>query len=412
MLGDYNLNALVVDDMATMRSLMKNQLNSIGVNKVAVTPSAAGATELLRKEKYNLLLLDYYLGDATDGQQLLELIRNERLTPSYAVVVMVTGEKNYGLVAQVAEHSPDAYLIKPFTAETMLSHLRPVIERKLGLRLPTRKTPGLKPIYEQLDLDRFDAVVALVDAGVSSAWLAWGGALVVGAAFAGLIGAVSLRTRGVYFIMITLAFAQMLYYLAVSLRTYGGDDGYGLYTPLEMGAWLDGAHPDVFYWVVLSIAALLFAGFSRVAHSRYGHALRGIRDNETRMLALGYPVYRLKLAGFVAAGAVAGLAGGLLASHNAYVSPSLMHWTQSVLLLVMVMLGGAGRRWGAAPAHSIRSRFVSIVRTADATAGRDAFTACGCARSFRFTRGDVIAGGHFRQRFEGQRRRVAADYCG
>ena len=191
-------------------------------------------------------------------------------------------------------------------------------------------------------------VVALVDAGVSSAWLAWGGALVVGAAFAGLIGAVSLRTRGVYFIMITLAFAQMLYYLAVSLRTYGGDDGYGLYTPLEMGAWLDGAHPDVFYWVVLSIAALLFAGFSRVAHSRYGHALRGIRDNETRMLALGYPVYRLKLAGFVAAGAVAGLAGGLLASHNAYVSPSLMHWTQSVLLLVMVMLGGAGRRWGAA----------------------------------------------------------------
>ncbi len=157
----------------------------------------------------------------------------------------------------------------------------------------------------------------------------------------------SLRTRGVYFIMITLAFAQMLYYLAVSLRTYGGDDGYGLYTPLEMGAWLDGAHPQVFYWVVLAIAAVVFALFSRVAHSRYGHALRGIRDNETRMVALGYPVYGLKLAGFVVAGAVAGLAGGLLASHNAFVSPSLMHWTQSALLLVMVMLGGAGRRWGA-----------------------------------------------------------------
>ena len=76
-------------------------------------------------------------------------------------------------------------------------------------------------------------------------------------------------------------------------------------------------------------------------------ALRGVRDNETRMVALGYPVYRLKLAGFVAAGAVAGLAGGLLASHNAFVSPSIMHWTQSALLLVMVMLGGAGRRWGA-----------------------------------------------------------------
>nr|WP_288093057.1 branched-chain amino acid ABC transporter permease [Thauera sp.] len=191
------------------------------------------------------------------------------------------------------------------------------------------------------------AVVALVEAGVSSAWLAWGGALAVAGVAAALIGMVSLRTRGVYFIMITLAFAQMLYYLAVSLRTYGGDDGYGLYTPLAMGAWLDGAHPDVFYWVVLVIAAGVFALFSRVAHSRYGHALRGIRDNETRMVALGYPVFRLKLAGFVAAGAVAGLAGGLLASHNAFVSPGVMHWTQSALLLVMVILGGLGRRWGA-----------------------------------------------------------------
>lgn len=191
------------------------------------------------------------------------------------------------------------------------------------------------------------AVVALVEAGVSSAWLAWGGALAVAGVAAALIGMVSLRTRGVYFIMITLAFAQMLYYLAVSLRTYGGDDGYGLYTPLAMGAWLDGAHPDVFYWVVLVIAAGVFALFSRVAHSRYGHALRGIRDNEMRMVALGYPVFRLKLAGFVAAGAVAGLAGGLLASHNAFVSPGVMHWTQSALLLVMVILGGLGRRWGA-----------------------------------------------------------------
>ena len=191
------------------------------------------------------------------------------------------------------------------------------------------------------------SVVALVEAGVNSAWLAWGAALLGGGVFAALIGAVSLRTRGVYFIMITLAFAQMLYYLAVSLRTWGGDDGYGLYTPLSLGAWLDGLHPQLFYWVVLALAALVFAAFSRVGHSRYGHALRGIRDNETRMVALGYPVYALKLAGFVAAGAVAGLAGGLLASHNAFVSPAMMHWTQSALLLVMVMLGGAGRRWGA-----------------------------------------------------------------
>ena len=164
MLDDYNLNALVVDDMATMRGMMKTQLTSIGVAKVSVSPSAAGAIELMRAAQFNLLLLDYYLGDATDGQQLLELIRNERLVPSSAVIVMVTAEKNYGLVAQVAEHSPDAYLIKPFTAEGMLKHLQPVIERKMGLRQTNKKTPGLKPIYDQLDADRFDAVIALVDA--------------------------------------------------------------------------------------------------------------------------------------------------------------------------------------------------------------------------------------------------------
>lgn len=164
MLDDYNLNALVVDDMATMRSMMKSQLVSIGVAKVTVSASAASAIDLLRAGQYNLLLLDYYLGDATDGQQLLELIRNESMVPSSAVIVMVTAEKNYGLVAQVAEHSPDAYLIKPFTAESMLKHLLPVIQRKMGLRHLNKKTPGLKPIYDQFDADRFDAVIALVDA--------------------------------------------------------------------------------------------------------------------------------------------------------------------------------------------------------------------------------------------------------
>lgn len=190
-------------------------------------------------------------------------------------------------------------------------------------------------------------VVALVDAGVSSAWTAWGAAVLVSGAFAALIGAVSLRTRGVYFLMITLAFAQMLYYLAVSLSAYGGDDGYGLYSPLELGAGRTTGDAALFFWVVLAIAALVFAFASRAAVSRFGHALTGIRDNETRMEALGYPVYRLKLVAFTGAGALAGLAGALLASHNNFVSPSTMHWTESATLLVMVVLGGLGRRWGA-----------------------------------------------------------------
>lgn len=190
-------------------------------------------------------------------------------------------------------------------------------------------------------------VVALVDAGLTTAWGAWAAAIVVSGAFAALIGAVSLRTRGVYFLMITLAFAQMLYYLAVSLSVYGGDDGYGLYSPLELGLGRTTADAAMFFWVVLLLAALVFAFASRAAASRFGHALMGIRDNETRMEAMGYPVYGLKLAAFTGAGALAGLAGALLASHNNFVSPSTMHWTESATLLVMVVLGGLGRRWGA-----------------------------------------------------------------
>ena len=190
-------------------------------------------------------------------------------------------------------------------------------------------------------------VVALVDAGVSSAWLAWAAAPVAAALCALAVGALSLRTRGVYFLMITLAFAQMLHYFAVSLSAYGGDDGYGLNVPLSLGAGLDTAHPQAFFLVVLGVAAAVFALGSRLPGSRFGRALAGIRDNETRMTALGYPVFRLRLAAFVAAGALAGLAGALLAAHDAFVSPSTMHWTESATLLVMVVMGGPGRRWGA-----------------------------------------------------------------
>jgi branched-chain amino acid transport system permease protein len=190
-------------------------------------------------------------------------------------------------------------------------------------------------------------VVALVEDGFTSAWGAWAAAFGVSAAVAAAIGAVSLRTHGVYFLMITLAFAEMLHHLAVSLRIWGGDDGYGLPAPLALGMGLGDAQGRALYWVVLAIAALLFAFLNRVAVSRFGYALRGIRDNETRMEALGYPVQRIKFAAFVAAGAVAGLAGALLACHNRFVSPSLMHWTESATLLVIVVIGGLGRRWGA-----------------------------------------------------------------
>lgn len=192
-------------------------------------------------------------------------------------------------------------------------------------------------------------VVAASEAGLGSAWLIWLLAVVVATVVAAAVGAVALRTRGVYFIMITLAFAQMLYYLAVSVRRYGGDDGYTLYSPLVLGSgaasWPAGGNP--LYWAVLALVAAVFVLQWRVDASRFGRALEGIRDNETRMQAMGYPVYALKLCAYAAAGGIAGLSGALMATQNAFVSPTLMHWTQSATLIVMVVVGGIGHRWGA-----------------------------------------------------------------
>ena len=189
-------------------------------------------------------------------------------------------------------------------------------------------------------------VVALADAGVMSAWAMWPMAALVGGLVAALIGTVALRTRGVYFIMTTLAFAQMLYFIAVSLRTYGGDDGYTLSARPTLGLGIDLANESTFYWVVLVLVALALAWMHRATRSRFGHALMGIRDNETRMRALGYPVFRIQLVAFAIAGAVAGLAGALLANGNGFISPGAMHWPQSATLVVMVVIGGLGRSWG------------------------------------------------------------------
>ncbi|RZI63073.1 MAG: branched-chain amino acid ABC transporter permease, partial [Variovorax sp.] len=172
-------------------------------------------------------------------------------------------------------------------------------------------------------------VVAFADAGVMSAWVMWPMAALVAGLVAALIGTVALRTRGVYFIMTTLAFAQMLYFIAVSLRTYGGDDGYTLPSRPTLGLGVDLGNESTFYWVVLVLVALALGWMNRATRSRFGHALMGIRDNETRMRALGYPVFRIQLVAFAIAGAVAGLAGALLAGGNGFISPGAMHWTQS-----------------------------------------------------------------------------------
>ena len=204
-------------------------------------------------------------------------------------------------------------------------------------------------------------VAIMAAEGVNSALLAWPVALLVVAALAAMIGAVSLRTRGVYFIMITLAFAQMVYYIFISLRKYGGDDGLNL-AGVSRVPGLDLASDRTFYYVVLVILAGCLSLLSRMIDSRFGQALQGIRENESRMVALGYPVFGIKLLAFVMAGAMAGLAGVLLANHNLFVSPALMHWTESASLIIMVIVGGIGHRWGGVVGAAVMLSLEEILR--------------------------------------------------
>ena len=182
--------------------------------------------------------------------------------------------------------------------------------------------------------------------GVGSAWIAWPLAVVCAAAAALVIGAISLRTRGVYFIMITLAFAQMMYYILVSMKAYGGDDGLNLASRSAVGFGLDLKDEFTWYYTCLALLAMVLYLLNRMTAARFGRALEAIRENETRMEAIGFATYRHKLVAFVIAGAIAGLAGALLANQGSFVSPKLMHWTQSGTLMVMVIIGGVGHRYG------------------------------------------------------------------
>jgi branched-chain amino acid transport system permease protein len=186
------------------------------------------------------------------------------------------------------------------------------------------------------------AVGILAFEGVSSGFVQWPVALLASAIFALVVGALSLRTRGVYFIMITLAFAQMAYYIVSGIARYGGDDGLTIYKRSQFIAPLNLSNKVQFYYVCL---ALLFAAIYlvwRIVNSRFGMVIQGARSNDTRMRAIGFPTYRYKLVAFVIAGTLCGLSGALLANNTDFVSPSVMYWTRSGDLIIMVVLGGMG----------------------------------------------------------------------
>jgi branched-chain amino acid transport system permease protein len=190
------------------------------------------------------------------------------------------------------------------------------------------------------------AVGILAFEGIASGFVQWPLAIIVCALFALVVGALSLRTRGVYFIMITLAFAQLVYYFGVGLDRYGGDDGLSIRQRSSFAGLVDLSNRTQFYYVcfILLIAAIYLTW--RLVNSRFGMVLQGSRSNDRRMRAIGFPTFRYRLTGFVISGAICGLAGALLANHTGFISPATMHWTRSGDLIVMVVLGGMASSFG------------------------------------------------------------------
>ena len=181
--------------------------------------------------------------------------------------------------------------------------------------------------------------------GIDDGFLQWGTAIGASALVALAIGADSIRTSGLYFIMITLAFAQMLYYLGISIEEYGGDDGIRLKARSEFPL-VDLNDGLQFYYVVLALLLGSVYLVHRIVNSRFGMALRASKSNEARALAIGFSPYRYRLTAFVIAGAMGGLAGALLVNQVNVLTPEYMHWTRSGEIMFMVILGGMGTSAG------------------------------------------------------------------
>jgi branched-chain amino acid transport system permease protein len=183
-----------------------------------------------------------------------------------------------------------------------------------------------------------------------SLWWSLPAAMGVCALFALVTGTLVLRTRGIYFIMVTLAFAQMLFFIFHDTKIGGGSDGIYIYAKptMKLGEFqlLDLEKLENFYWLALALTGAAYLLLRRVLGSTFGRALLGIKVNEHRMRALGFPVFRYQLASFILSGALAGLAGYLAAVQYGFVNPEILSWHQSGAVLMMVILGGMGTLHG------------------------------------------------------------------
>jgi branched-chain amino acid transport system permease protein len=181
----------------------------------------------------------------------------------------------------------------------------------------------------------------LTAAGWNEALIVWPLSILAAVAFALVIGALSLRTEGFQFIMVTLAFAQMVYYIGESLRAYGGDNGFTI-PQRNTVAGISIADHTTFYYVVLALLFAVIYACSRLVKSEFGIVILGRRENERRLAAIGFPPFVYKYVAFLIGAGIAGLAGALMTNHALFVSPALLSWQVSGQLLAMVILGSAG----------------------------------------------------------------------
>ncbi len=183
--------------------------------------------------------------------------------------------------------------------------------------------------------------------GIESAYIQWPVGILVSGIFALIIGAISLRTRGVYFIMITLAFAQMIYFLSVSVEKYGSDDGLSIEARSDFGISFFDLNDalTMYYSVFVLLVGCLYLSY-RIVNSRFGRVMRAAKSNDERMHTIGYPTFGYKLTAFVIAGMMGGLSGLLSANFEDFVSPDMMSWPVSGELIFMVVLGGMGTIMG------------------------------------------------------------------
>jgi branched-chain amino acid transport system permease protein len=195
-------------------------------------------------------------------------------------------------------------------------------------------------------LGAYGTVLLAVKLGFS-AWISALAGIAIATAGAGAIGWFCVRMSGVAFLMLTLAFAQLVFSAAVKWRAIGGSDGIGGLVKPSLFGW-SLADPLTMYLFTLAVFALSLAAMSRLVASQFGHALVGLRENETRMRAMGYSTRRVRWLAFVLAGFFAGIGGALYALFNGFVSPDALSWGMSGMLLLMVVLGGTGSLMGPA----------------------------------------------------------------